>query len=355
VSEDLSFDCADHPAFARAIEVHPWMAPMEEQEAYFNDSKRREQPVPPDFAAAVAASPTNAEFIYRRYNSEGYRAKSYLSDALIQKVILIDSTQPPMTVRDYFRGVQQLPFEVGSYGRLYNGFKPECNIGMDHFRMGPALGFRGAGHARICSPRLLALGPWYVHRDEASDTTVIQFHADDADGDVARQQSSRGHRLCHFRPDEGGGRYIVDSQFCTFEAFTPIYIPARRVYRIHQPAGERASSTKMADCNALRFHSRIDPKRFAAIEVERGGTSRYGEDRTSAWPRLTPLLTEPFDEIEFFFEDPVDAWADLMELYIRGFPVYAQFPDGERRLDITFQPPRAPTPDWVKDLQAKYG
>jgi hypothetical protein len=260
-----------------------------------------------------------------------------------------------MTVRDYFRGVQQLPFEVGTYGRLYNGFKSECFVGSDHFYLGPAIAFRGAGHARICSPRLLSMGPWYVHRDEASDTTVIQFHADEADGDEARQQAARGHLLCHCRPDEGGGRYIVDSQFCTFEAFTPIYIPARRVYRIHQPAGERASSTKMADCNALRFHSRIDPKRFAAIEVERGGTSRYGEDRTSAWPRVTPLLTEPFDEIEFFFEDPVDAWADLMELYIRGFPVYAQFPDGERRLDITFQPPRAPTPDWVKDLQAKYG
>lgn len=349
----LSFDCADHPAFARVIQSHLWMTPIDGQQAYFNSAQRRDQPVPRDFAAAVAASPGLAEVRYSRFNSEGLWAKSYVSNLLIQKVIL-DIAQT-MTVRDYFRGVQQLPFEVGTYGRLYNGFKSECFVGSDHFYLGPAIAFRGAGHARICSPRLLALGPWYVHRDEASDTTVIQFHADDSDGEIARQQAARGHLLCHCRPDEGGGRYIVDSQFCTYEAFTPIYIPSRRVYRIHQPAGERASSTKMADCNALRFHSRIDPKRFAAIEVERGGTSRYGEDRTSAWPRLTPLLTEPFDEIEFFFEDPVDAWADIMELYIRGFPVYARFPDGERRLDTTFQPPRAPVPDWVKALQATYG
>jgi len=350
VSEDLSFDCPDHPAFARVIQMHPWMAPMDGQESYFNSASQREQPVPADFAAAVAASPSKAEFVF----DAGPRSRNYFSRALIQKVILIDSTQPPMTVRDYFRGVQQLPFEVGSYGRLYNGFKPERNVGAFHFPMGPAIAFRGAGHARICSPRLLELGPWYVHRDEASDTTVIQFHADDADGDVARQQAARGHLLCD-NLGHDAGRYIVSNHFYTVEAFTPQYIPARRVYRIHHPAGERASSTKMADCNALRYFSRVAPARHAAMEEYRRGTSSYGEDRTEGWPRLTPLLTEPFDEIEFFFEDPFDAWADLMELYIRGFPVYAQFPDGERRLDTTFQPARAPTPDWVKDLQAKYG
>lgn len=354
---NITLDAADNIEFARAMQRHAWMTCLPGQEGEYEGKDCETRPMPSDFGETVRRLPRPHKFKYSG-DIEDPRQTLYIEDG-INTQILSSTPVAPANVREFFEALKPLPFEVATlHVRDVGNLSPRA-VGQFHFPMGPAVAFKGKGHDRLCSRRLLAMGPWYVHRDEATDLSVIQFHADaitwnDVDWPTAFAQAQRGYYLCDVSIVEHGGRYVVSDLFQTAEAFPLTYDARRRVYRVHQTGETRASSTKMADCNALRFHSRVAPARFAAIEADLRISTR-GEDRAAGLLRNTPLLTAPFDEIEFVYDDVASAYADLMELYIRGFPVYAKFPDGERRIDLTFTPPPPPSQPWIEALKARYG
>jgi hypothetical protein len=67
----------------------------------------------------------------------------------------------------------------------------------------------------------------------------------------------------------------------------------------------------------------------------------------AAATRIHQIFAEPVDQVAFVFTEEATARRQLPALWLYGLEVRAMTRDGERRIDVDYQPPPATLPAWV--------
>jgi hypothetical protein len=184
---------------------------------------------------------------------------------------------------------------------------------------GWAFALRGAGH-RLCSARILDRGPWRILRDEEHDVTMFQFHDLDAPADVALEQARPGHAL--LTSSWAGGHYVGH----------PL------LFR----NGVEAAGYKP---------SFYDPGSHTSIVLVQDREVRTKEMGVAAATRVHQIYPEPVAQVAFVYMDEATARRQLPALWLYGLEVRAMTAQGERRIDLDYEPPPPPElPAWVERL-----
>lgn len=196
-----------------------------------------------------------------------------------------------------------------------NGLFPE-EWGDYRSAHGWAFALRGAGH-KLVSPRVLERGPWRRLRAEASDTTVIQFHQLETDGETALEQARPGHVLLEFM--WRGGHYAGHAG--AFRGHASRYKP-----------------------------SLYDPATHTSIVIVEGREVSAQEMGIAAATRIHQVFPEPVEQVAFVYLDEATARRQLPALWLYGLEVRAMTAQGERRIDLDYSPPPVELPAWVRAL-----
>lgn len=197
-----------------------------------------------------------------------------------------------------------LPFEACLTGKLvlswWEGYKA---------MHGWAFALKGTGH-RLVSPRILERGPWRLVRDAAHELSVIEFHDADADADSALAQARPGHAL--LAPMWLGGHYAGRDWAFRAQAEAAGYRPL---------AYDRATQTSII---------LVQDREVAPAEMG-----------IAAGTRIHQIFPEPIAQVAFVFMDEATARRQLPALWLYGLEVRAMTAQGERRIDLDYQPPQA--------------
>lgn len=176
---------------------------------------------------------------------------------------------------------------------------------------------KGAGH-RLVSPRIRDRGPWRTLRDDEHDVTMFQFHDLEADEATALEQARSGHAL--LEPAWLGGHYM--SQEWVFRGALSCYQP-----------------------------SFYDPATRTSVVLVQDREVTPAEMGVAAGTRVHQVFAQPVDQVAFVFMDEVTGRRQLPALWAYGLEVRVMTAEGERRLDLDYQPPPLPgPPEWVRRL-----
>jgi hypothetical protein len=187
-----------------------------------------------------------------------------------------------------------------------------------HALHGWAFALKGAGH-RLCSARVRDRGPWRILRDAEHDVTMFQFHDLDAPADVALEQARPGHAL--LRSAWFGGHYVGDPLLFR-TSMEGLYKPS-----FYDP-GSRTSIVLVQD---------------REVSAEEMGVA--------AATRVHQIYAEPVAQVAFVYIDEATARRQLPALWLHGLEVRAMTAQGERRIDLDYEPPPLPElPAWVERL-----
>jgi hypothetical protein len=200
--------------------------------------------------------------------------------------------------------LRDLPFESCLTGNLVPSWWEGYNS-----MHGWAFALKGTGH-RLVSPRILERGPWRLLRDAAHELTVIQFHDVDVDGPTALAQARPGHAL--LAPVWLGGHYAGRDWAFRGRAESAGYKPL---------AYDKATQTSII----LVQDREVTP----------------AEMGIAAATRIHQIFTEPVAQVAFVYMDEAMARRQLPALWLYGLEVRAMTAQGERRIDLDYQPPPA--------------
>jgi hypothetical protein len=189
-------------------------------------------------------------------------------------------------------------------------------IGNLQYNLGWGCAFKGEGHKRLVSERILDYGPWRVIRDEANDITLVQFYDLDADEQTALEQAKPGHELM--------GKYgcgaLIHAQFKFYNEINGIYQPDKRKLEIVAPEGE-LPLTQIIDACKAKYAQSLGPEK-------------------------------PIDNVAFIFvQSEEDARRHLFDLWVRGLECWAFIDHLPVRIDEDYTPPPPEKPEWVKRLE----
>lgn len=201
----------------------------------------------------------------------------------------------------------QLPFEVASFGSLYDDWEvASSGFADNHVSFGWAVAFRGEGHRRLPGRRWLDAGPWRILR-AAGDVTLVQFHQLDVSAEAAATQAGPGHDLMDAGFVRGGHRFETNLRGLYDERTRTLAIA------VH---GRELSDVELQDAVAARA--------------------------------LQPLAEGPLDNVAYVFVEPEPAASHLPRLWLRDLEVRLIDQGQERRIDEGFVPPAIDKPDWVR-------
>jgi hypothetical protein len=184
---------------------------------------------------------------------------------------------------------------------------------------GWAFALKGAGH-RLYSPRIRDRGPWRILRDEEHDVTMFQFHDLDAPAELALEQARPGHAL--LAPSWLGGHYVGHPLLFRNGVEAAGYKPS------FYDSGSRTSIVLVQD---------------REVSAEEMGVA--------AATRVHQIYPEPVEQVAFVYMDEATARRQLPALWLYGLEVRAMTVQGERRIDLDYEPPPPPElPAWVQRL-----
>jgi hypothetical protein len=217
--------------------------------------------------------------------------------------------------------LSEIPFELASFMALREdwmdaepwGSYSAPSFADHHYKHGWACAFRGAGHARLVSPRFLDYGPWRTLRAR-NNTTLVQFHALDKDGPGALAQARPGHLRMGI--SEQGG--FLSSRYRMREETISTYSAAQRSL-VTVVAGRDIPAVELRDLAAARYYQTLGAER-------------------------------PIDEVRVVFVEEELARRHLHELWLYGHRCLVADGTGERSLDAGYLPPPPAKPDWVTSL-----
>lgn len=211
--------------------------------------------------------------------------------------------------------IRTWPFEVCRTDPIHLSWLSSSGYRSVH---GWAFALKGTGH-RLCSARIRDRGPWRILRDEEHDVTMFQFHDLDAPADLALEQARPGHAL--LEPSWLGGHYVGH----------PL------VFR-----------TSMEGLYKPSFY---DPGSRTSIVLVQDREVSAEEMGVAAATRVHQIYPEPVEKVAFVYMDEATAWRQLPALWLYGLEVRAMTAQGERRIDLDYEPPPPPgLPAWVQRL-----
>ncbi len=260
--------------------------------------------------AAVALHGDLAQELERSDELEAsWGEESQLSYSRGRDHLYLDSASAPASGEGLLALLRRWPFLACTT----NGLFPEAWDGYRSIH-GWAFALRGAGH-KLVSPRVLGRGPWRRLRDEASDTTVIQFHDLAADGALALEQARPGHAL--LEPMWRGGHYA--SHAWAFRGHATRYKP-----------------------------SLYDPATRTSIVVVEGREVSQQEMGLAAATKIHQVFPQPVEQVAFVYLDEATARRQLPALWLYGLEVRAMTAAGEQRIDLDYAAPPVSPPSWAR-------
>lgn len=254
---------------------------------------------------------------------KGYSNLNSVLLDLNSNVKLIIENNPPETVEEVLSIIAPLPWTVSSFGLMHLDWIDEKinypggpTIGNLQFGLGWACVFKGEGHKRLVSKRVLDYGPWHVIRDEAQDITLVQFHDIHVDSLTALEQAKPGHAW--MRDREYGS--LIHAEFKFYGELNGIYQPEKRKLEI-VVAGRDLPVTEMVDACKARYCQYLGPEK-------------------------------PIDNVAFIFVlSEEDARKHLFDLWLRGLECWAFIDHLPVRIDEDYTPPPPEKPEWVRQLE----
>jgi hypothetical protein len=215
--------------------------------------------------------------------------------------------------------ISPLPWTVATFISLhYDWFKEYSAPGFSskHHSLGWGCAFKGEGHKRLTSQRILEFGPWHLIRDEENDVTLVQFHDLNADSETALEQAKPGHALMS-KPFEGA---FFQKDLRLAGDLDVLYEPAERKVKVIV-AGRDVPISEMVDMAKARYGQLLGPDK-------------------------------PIDSVAYIFtESEADARAHLHDLWLRELECWAFIDDLQTRIDIDYHP-TPEKPEWVRQLEA---
>jgi hypothetical protein len=209
--------------------------------------------------------------------------------------------------------IRSWPFEACRTDPVHSSWFHDSGYQSGH---GWAFALRGAGH-RLCSARILDRGPWRILRDEEHDVTMFQFHDLDAPADLALEQARPGHALL------GSSWHYVGH---------PLLFPNNVKAAGYKP-------------------SFYDPGTRTSIVLVQDREVSVEEMGVAAATRVHQIYPEPVAQVAFVYIDEATARRQLPALWLHGLEVRAMTAQGERRIDLDYEPPPPPPPPaWVERL-----
>ena len=211
----------------------------------------------------------------------------------------------------------QLPFEIASFAPVHAEWLASATrywapgFGDLHFSHGWACAFKGAGHDRLVSRRWLEFGPWRLLRG-ANDTTLVQFHALDADAATALAQARPSHERMGIS-DVGG---FVQTGYVYANGIEGLYVPEERKLKI-TAFGRAVPQREMLDVCAARHDQALGPER-------------------------------PIDKVAYVFAEEREAREHLHELWLREIECWTFVDSIETRIDVVHTPQRPEPPGWAR-------
>jgi hypothetical protein len=185
-----------------------------------------------------------------------------------------------------------------------------------HFSLDWGCAFKGEGHKRLVSQRILEFGPWHLIRDEENDITLVQFHDLNADSETALEQAKPGHALMS-KPFEGA---FFQKDFNLAGELDVLYEPAERKVKVIV-AGRDVPITEMVDMAKARYEQLLGPEK-------------------------------PFDSVAYIFTESEEAArAHLHDLWLRELECWAFIDHIQTRIDLDYHP-TPNKPEWVRQLEA---
>jgi hypothetical protein len=176
--------------------------------------------------------------------------------------------------------------------------------------------FKGEGHKRLVSRRILEFGPWHLIRDEENDITLVQFHDLNADSETALEQAKPGHALMS-KPFEGA---FFQKDFNLAGELDVLYEPAERKVKVIV-AGRNVPISEMVDMAKARYGQLLGPEK-------------------------------PIDSVAYIFTESEEAArAHLHDLWLRELECWAFIDNLQTRIDLDYHP-TPNKPEWVRQLEA---
>jgi len=241
----------------------------------------------------------------------GWGEEAYLDYSRVRNYLHLGSSPWPASAEKLLALLRDWPF----LACITRGLFPED---WEDYRSmhGWAFALRGAGH-KLVSPRVLDRGPWRRLRDEASDTTVIQFHELPSDGHQALEQARPGHALLESM--WRGGHYAGYDWAFRGHASRGLYKP-----------------------------SLYDPATRTSIVLVDGREVSAEEMGMAAATRVHQVFPTPVEQVAFVYLDEAMARRQLPALWLYGLEVRAMTAQGERRIDLDYTPPPFELPSWAR-------
>jgi hypothetical protein len=214
--------------------------------------------------------------------------------------------------------IAPLPWTVVTFSSIYTDWFKEYSppgFANMHFSLGWGCAFKGEGHKRLTSQRILEFGPWHLIRDEENDVTLVQFHDLNADSETALEQAKPGHALMS-KPFEGA---FFQKDFSLAGDLDVLYEPAERKVKVIV-AGRDVPISEMVDMAKARYGQLLGPEK-------------------------------PIDSVAYIFtESEADARAHLHDLWLREIECWAFIDDLQTRIDLGYHP-TPNKPEWVRQLE----
>jgi hypothetical protein len=214
--------------------------------------------------------------------------------------------------------IAPLSWTVATFISLhYDWFKRYSAPGFSnmHHSLGWGCAFKGEGHKRLVSRRILEFGPWHLIRDEENDITLVQFHDLNADSETALEQAKPGHALMS-KPFEGA---FFQKDFSLAGDLDVLYEPAERKVKVIV-AGRNVPISEMVDMAKVRYGQLLGPEK-------------------------------PIDSVAYIFtESEADARAHLHDLWLRELECWAFIDDLQTQIDLGYHP-TPNKPEWVRQLE----
>ena len=227
-----------------------------------------------------------------------------------QDYLYIDREPWDVTVDGTLAMLRDWPFEVCTTASL------DATWWADYRSLhGWAFVLKGRGH-RLVSPRVIERGPWRLERDTAGELTLFQFHEFDVDEATALAQARPGHAL--LEPMWLGGHFAGYAWAFRGQAEAAGYKPS--------------------------FYDKATRTSVVLVQDREVSPAEMG---IAAATRIHQIFAEPVDQVAFVFTEEATARRQLPALWLYGLEVRAMTRDGERRIDVDYQPPPATLPAWV--------
>jgi hypothetical protein len=222
-------------------------------------------------------------------------------------------------VNDILALITSLPWTVASLIQVRKDwFKDYSAPGFSnmHHPLDWGCAFKGEGHKRLVSQRILEFGPWHLIRDEENDITLVQFYDLNADSETALEQAKPGHALMS-KPFQGA---FFQKDFKLAGELDVLYEPTERKVKVIV-AGRDVPISEMVDMAKARYEQLLGPEK-------------------------------PFDSVAYIFTESEEAArAHLHDLWLRELECWAFIDHLQTRIDLDYHP-TPDKPEWVRRLEA---